>query len=234
MGKWYRTDTEDFGPQPPTHHVTTLDGKRGDGYTVEGAFSDLVTRELLERHAQDVLLGTVLAADVNALITEDWLKAVGFKWHQFDRQPSKHWLLWLGDVMNGGGFGSFEDIGVELAAGAYNFQRGDSTDWFCWLRGDSSHRYCRFIHVRHMREQRELIRLVEGLTDQDWNPANHLYGSCRTPQAAERIRREDAARIDRLENWRQRPTWSEVEKDDTRGRALPEHMEVAEKTRGAI
>lgn len=29
-------------------------------------------------------------------ITEEWLKSVGFKWHQFDRQPDKHWLLWLG------------------------------------------------------------------------------------------------------------------------------------------
>lgn len=167
-------------------------------------------------------------------ITEDWLKSVGFKWHQFDRQPSKHWLLWLGDAMNGGGFSSFEDIGVELAAGAWNQKRDDHEDWFCWLRGDSAHRYHRFIHVRHLLYQHDLIRLVEGLTGQGWNPANHLYGSCRTPEHAERIRREDAERLDRREKWHQRPPWGEVEKDDTRGRALPEHMEVAEKARGAI
>jgi len=30
------------------------------------------------------------------ILTEEWLKRVGFKWHQLDRQPDKHWLLWLG------------------------------------------------------------------------------------------------------------------------------------------
>lgn len=160
-------------------------------------------------------------------ITEDWLREVGFKWHQFERQPNKQWLLWLGDAMNGGGFSSFEDIGVELAAGAYDHKCDDHDAWFCWLRGDSAHRYHRFIHVRHLRYRHELIRLVEGLTGQTWNPANHLYGSIRTPQQAERIRREDSARIDRMEKWQQRPAWAEVEKDDTRGRALPEHMQGA-------
>lgn len=165
-------------------------------------------------------------------ITEDWLKSVGFKWHQFDRQPSKHWLLWLGDAMNGGGFSSFEDIGIELAAGAWNHKRDDHDDWFCWLRGDTCHRYHRFIHVRHLNSRMDVIRMVEGLTGQGWNPMNHLYGAVRTPQQAERIRQEEQRRRDLLDNWRQRPTWAEVEKDDTRGRALPEHMEVAEKARG--
>lgn len=168
----------------------------------------------------------------NLPITEDWLKSVGFKWHQFDRQPNKQWLLWLGDAMNGGGFSSFEDIGVELASGAWNQKRDDHEDWYCWLRGDSSHRYHRFIHVRHIRFQHELIRLVEGLTGQDWDPANHQVGSCMTPEQAERIRREQERR-DLRENWRQRPPWGEVEKDDTRGRALPEHMEAAVKNGGA-
>ncbi len=34
-----------------------------------------------------------------ALITEDWLYAVGFRWHQLDRQPNKQWLLWLGNAI---------------------------------------------------------------------------------------------------------------------------------------
>jgi hypothetical protein len=29
-------------------------------------------------------------------ISEAWLKAAGFKWSQLDRQPDKHWILWLG------------------------------------------------------------------------------------------------------------------------------------------
>lgn len=24
------------------------------------------------------------------LLSEDWLRKTGFKWHQFDRQPEKH------------------------------------------------------------------------------------------------------------------------------------------------
>ena len=36
--------------------------------------------------------------DIDLPLTEEWLKENGFKWHQFDRQPDKHWLLWLGHV----------------------------------------------------------------------------------------------------------------------------------------
>ena len=35
-------------------------------------------------------------------ITEEWLKEVGFKWHQLARQPEKQWLLWLGDAVRDG------------------------------------------------------------------------------------------------------------------------------------
>lgn len=209
-----------------------LDGCRKVMYDPQS--SPCTCRLEFERLATEFDMYRRLHEHSAALITEDWLKSVGFRWHQFDRQPEKHWLLWLGDAMNGGGFSSFEDIGVELAPGAYNYKRRDNDEWFCWLRGDSAHRYHRFIHVRHVQEQRDVIRIVEGLTGQLWNPDNHHYGSVRTPEQAERIRQEDTRRLDRRENWQQRPPWAEVEKDDTRGRALPEHMEVAEKARGGI
>ena len=80
-------------------------------------------------------------------ITEDWLREVGFKWHQFDRQPNKQWLLWVSDACGQWG-SSGDDLGVELAAGSYDAERGDREGWFCWLRSDVSHRYSRFIHVR--------------------------------------------------------------------------------------
>lgn len=164
--------------------------------------------------------------DDDDLISESWLKDVGFKWHQFDRQPNKQWLLWLGDAMDDR-MTSYEDIGVELAL---NDNRHDAPFWFCWLRGDSAGRYHRFIHVRHLQTRAELIRLVEGLTNQDWNPANHLYGCARTPEAAERIRREDAERADRMGKW---PTWYDYEKDESRGRPTIEHAEAAIKNGGA-
>ena len=167
-------------------------------------------------------------------ITEDWLKDVGFKWHQFDRQPGKHWLLWPGDAVAGDGpaFSSFEDIGIEVADMRYQNSAGDTVGreaWFVWFRGDCAGRYHRFIHVRHMRWRHELIKLVEAVSGQDWNPENHLYGSVRTPARAAKIR-EDDQRLDRRLA-REGYPWSEIEKDDTRGGALPEHMEAHEKAK---
>ena len=166
-------------------------------------------------------------------ISEAWLKEVGFKWHQLDRQPSKHWLLWLGEAAAGDGrYTSFEDIGIEVADMRYKNSAGDTvgdTAWFVWFRGDSGGRYHRFIHVRHMRWQHELIKLVEAISGQDWNPANHLYGSVRSPERAARLREEDQ-RLDRR-LLREGYPWSEVEKDDSRGRALPEHLEAHEQAK---
>jgi hypothetical protein len=79
---------------------------------------------------------------LNEPITEEWLKEVGFKWHQFDRQPDKQWLLWLGDHTDSG---DTQALGIELTVGT----RGEF--WFCWLRSDTSHRYSRFLHIRHMK-----------------------------------------------------------------------------------
>lgn len=156
-------------------------------------------------------------------ISEAWLKSVGFKWHQFDRQPDKHWLLWLGGALNQPpSLTDYEDLGIEVAPGL------DGT-WFCWLRSDAAGRYHRFIHLRHIDTRSALIQIIEAISGQKWCPENNLYGSMRKPEHAERIRR-DLERADvRIRN--ENTKWLTVEKDDTRGRALPEHMEVAEKVR---
>ncbi|WEX10340.1 hypothetical protein [Chelativorans sp. AA-79] len=161
------------------------------------------------------------------LITEDWLREVGFKWHQFDRQPDKHWLLWCGDAAGTGFMTSFEDIGIEVAPMAYRNRAGEIANperaeyWFVWIRSDVAGRYSRFLHVRHMRTRSDLIKLVEAVTGQDWNPENHMYGSVRTPEQAARIRQEHERLDHRI---RAERAHNDVEKDDTRGRALPEHM----------
>lgn len=156
------------------------------------------------------------------LITEDWLRAVGFKWHQLDRQLDKQWLLWLGDaVRDGNSFTSYEDLGVEVTTNR-------DGKWFCWVRGDSGSRYSRFLHIRFLKTQAELIALCEALTGQEWNPENNLYGSMRTPDQAARIR-EDDKRLDR--KMMSDRKWREIEKDDSIGRALPEHREAYEKSR---
>lgn|GEM_PF-1348155 len=155
-------------------------------------------------------------------ITEDWLRENGFKWHQLEGQDRKQWLLWLGSAIRES---SFEDLGVEVA----EWRDGS---WFCWLRSDFAHRYSRFIHVRHLRFVDELAALIEGVTGQEFDASNNLYGSMRKPKDAARLREEDR-RTDLL--WlRQSRHWREIEKDDSRGQALPEHHEFHEKARGNV
>jgi hypothetical protein len=166
-------------------------------------------------------------------ITEDWLKAAGFKWHQLERQPDKHWLLWLGSALNQRpSFTGTEDLGIELAPGVR--QPGDVLpEWFCWLRSDCAGRYHRFIHVRHLTDVGEVVALVEAITGRKWEPANNLYGSMHSQTVAAHIR-QDRERLDRrmMEGASDYQKWSGIEKDDTRGRALPEHYEAHENAKG--
>lgn len=161
-------------------------------------------------------------------ITEEWLKSVGFKWEQFERQPSKNWTLWLGGCQDCGKawrFNGPEDFGIVVAQ---NIPIHDPEDhwWFCWFRSDSAGRYHRFIHVRHLRTQSEIVALVEALSGFPWRPENHQYGSVRCQSCADRWRAEEARRFD-IANRESRGKWAEIEKDDTRGRATAEHMQAA-------
>ncbi len=157
-------------------------------------------------------------------ITEDWLKIVNFKWHQFDRQPGKQWLLWMGVVANTDAqtgrqsmFTGDEDLGIEVAC------TSDNQGWHCWLRADTSGRYSR-IHIRTIRFQGELIALVSALSGSDWNPENHLYGKIFTAAQAAQIRERDK-RLD-IKIVKGRP-WTDLERDGSLGRAMVEHMEAA-------
>lgn len=159
-------------------------------------------------------------------ITAEWLKSVGFKWHQFDRQPDKHWLLWLGGgLKQQPSLTSYEDIGIELAP---NVVKDGELEWFCWLRSDAAGRYHRFIHLRRLTTRYEVALLVEAISGRPWTPENHIYGSLHSPKNADRIR-EDLKRIDQrmLHESGSHHKWAEIENDDTRGRALPEHMTAA-------
>lgn len=159
----------------------------------------------------------MIAAD--NLLSEDWLKSVGFRWHQLERQPNKHWLLWLGSAI-AGQTAAFEDLGLEIA-------KGFDDSWFCWLRADTSHRYSRFLHVRHLRLRSEVVALVEALTGSIWCPDNHIGGMAYHPDLAKRIRAEDH-RFDRV-LLREHPKYGELETDESKGQALPEHREAYEK-----
>jgi hypothetical protein len=158
------------------------------------------------------------------LITEDWLKSIGFRWHQLDRQPSKHWLLWVGGLQRHMSFADTEDLGVEVSAANDGW-------WHCWFRSDESGRYHRFIHVRYLRTQRDLICLLEAVTGQEFDPRNHFNGCVRTPEQAAAIRR-DFDRLDRRIRREGRP-WRDIEKDPSMGGALPEHLDAHEKAKAA-
>ena len=166
-------------------------------------------------------------------ITEEWLKSIGFKWAQFDRQNEKQWILWIGGAITEPDgtralFTGAEDLGIEISAD-YRFEKGVPIEppekWFCWFRGDCAGRYHRFIHLRHILWQDEVIALVEALTGKPWNPTHVLYGQLWTPEVAERLR-EDEKRLDR--RLHQHP-WTEAYKDPDRAKPLPEHVDAAVK-----
>jgi hypothetical protein len=128
-------------------------------------------------------------------ITEEWLRETGFKWEQLERQPSKHWILWLAaaciDPVERRAFASNDDLGIELAA-------GDQCEawWYCWLRADYAGRYSRFLHVRHVTEISEVVAIIEALTGRKWDAADCMYGSFHPPEIAARFREENK-RLDR-------------------------------------
>lgn len=159
---------------------------------------------------------------LDAGLSEAWLKAAGFKWHEMERQGAKHWLLWISRGI--GEDQSFCDLGVELSFGSW---RGPSLPdgWFCWIRSDFGHRYSRFIHVRTMTTAREVVSLIQGMTGKPFDPALCFYGSLYTPEAADRLRREH----ERLDVRMARSVYPhrDIEKDDTRGGALPEHLDAS-------
>lgn len=162
------------------------------------------------------------------VITEDWLREIGFKWEQFQRQPDKQWLLWLGDALVDEStarrrmFSSYEDLGVELS---FNPAGLDGPYWNCWVRSDSSHRYHRFVHVRYLIYRDELVRLIEGLTGRSFVASDCLYGSFRSPDEAARLRAE-SERLDRRIH-RSQHAWSACEKDEDRGRPTVAHVQAA-------
>lgn len=148
-------------------------------------------------------------------LTEGWLSSSGFKWLTIDSMPreAKHWILWLGDVVDRRadgsriGFSSFDDLGVEVSTSV------TGGEWNVWLRADCSGRYSRFIHIRHVWSAEQLIEIIEGVTGQRWNAENNWYGSMCTPEVAAR-RREDHERLDH--KIARSVPWKGDERDDTK------------------
>lgn len=127
-------------------------------------------------------------------ITARWLQEVGFRWHEETTTRVKHWTLWMGTCLPGKvPCHGADDFGFELAP---SIHPNHPEEWHIWWRADYAHRYDRFLFVRMVETQEQLIALVEAVTGLPWNPANVLYGQLWRPETAQRLRQEEE-RLDR-------------------------------------
>jgi hypothetical protein len=167
-------------------------------------------------------------------ITDDWLRAAGFKWSQIERQPSRHWILWLAGCMGldadgkGERYADAHDFGIEIASASWVGRTGISFYegvWHCWLRADTSSLYSRFLHVRHLRYTDEVVQMVEGLTGQTWDVGNNIGGVMMHPKHAARYLAE-RERLDRR-LLRDGHKWHDTENDGDRAGATAQHLQMA-------
>jgi hypothetical protein len=135
---------------------------------------------------------------MNDLLNEEWLSSTGFKWEQLERQPAKHWILWIApaciDPVEEGRrlFAASDDLGIEISGGV----PGKEGCFHCWLRADYGGRYSRFLHVRHLTKISEVVQIIEALAGRKWNPEDVMYGCFHAPEVAARMRK-DSERLDR-------------------------------------
>ena len=101
--------------------------------------------------------------DMRCPITEEWLIANGFRiedGRNDPRMPMRS-LVVGGDLLGGHrAFRSPDDLCIDAAPVDSKRQ-----EWHVWIARREPYRH---IHVRHMKETWELIRLYEGLTGRVW------------------------------------------------------------------
>lgn len=95
-------------------------------------------------------------------ITEEWLASVGFKYREpGDRESFRHWTL---------RFSEPEDYGLYLETTHMGWinNKGEhvgGNGWFLWIGRE--HKY---LHLRHVSVQAEIVALVEALIGAKWEP----------------------------------------------------------------
>lgn len=150
-------------------------------------------------------------------ITEQWLRAAGFK-RESGAEWKDHWVLWMGGAVADKTAYSSEDLGVEVAPCL-----GGDGRWFCWVRADYCGRYSRFVHVRHLRKAADLAGLIAALTGFPFDPANSMYGGYHKPETAARLREDYARRLEvRLaREWAERVLRETGQDPDDRDKVRP-------------
>jgi hypothetical protein len=195
---------------PEDHSLETEDLFRDAANSLRRLFDE---REQLRRE-----LEVRTTAHTNEPITERRLRDAGFKWECLDQWNSKHWILWMGGAVSEETAFSSEDLGVEVA------YAGSERDWwFCWVRADYCGRYSRFIHVRRIRQWRELAELIGSLTGFPFDPANVMYGCYHRPEVADRYRQDYSRRpeVRIAEEWGRRAMQQTGQDPDGRDKVRP-------------
>lgn len=132
-------------------------------------------------------------------ITEDWLRDCGFKWEQAERQPAKHWLLWIGSAcVDYDRTTSPDSLGIELALVDTQSNVYEKL-WHCWIRNDIAGRYARLIHVRYVCLQAEVEQIISALTGRPVKWSDSMYGSLHSPSQSDHLR-QDRMRLDQRIN----------------------------------
>lgn len=127
-------------------------------------------------------------------LTTKWLRDTGFKWHQLERQPSRHWLLWIGDCLPEheppGRTMNSECFGVEVAKGD-----ASASWWVVWFRADYAGRYSRFLCAGHISTVEQLSGMIAGIIGRPFDPRDSMYGTLFRPDYAAR-QRDERSRFD--------------------------------------
>lgn len=96
-------------------------------------------------------------------ITEEWLASVGFKYRDpDDRECFRHWTLTFSEP---------DDYGLYLETTRMGWinNKGEhiwaDKGWFLWIGREH-----KFLHLRHVSDQAEIVALVEALIGTKWEP----------------------------------------------------------------
>ena len=106
-------------------------------------------------------------------LTEEWLASVGFRRKtRQERQPFDHWEIRI----NTDPESVMHDLYIETTLPGFE-RDGEHVNignggWFLWL--GRSHA---FIHLRHIKTQREMIDVIEAISGKPWDAAHHKWGS---------------------------------------------------------
>lgn len=122
-------------------------------------------------------------------ITDEWLKAHGFKWEDIPR-AGRHWILWIGRAIPNCRYTQdSSDFGIEIAP---RLLADDAPSMF--FRADYAGRYSRFLYCRRLDGTEDVMRIIEAIIyPNKFEECFTRYGYLASPEQAARMKKEDEA-----------------------------------------